>query len=168
MFFGNKSQYKTSWRPNHGKVPIPTKNDWAIIRARFANNAFVRMVEEDLMKNNWIDYDYFRGGVCVYEDRVETKRRTFFYRDYNLSNIDMESCWELGCWLLDFLPAGTLGTLRSIKRSFYSAGTTYYYETSGGHLGVGDTSSGGEMRIGYMVFQANTKDNSVRQNSMNW
>ena len=170
MLFKDKPQPKTSWRSYHGKVPVPTKADWNIIRSRFANNSFVTMVESNLQKNNWIDYDYYNGGIKVYEDKIITKSKTYRYCDYNLSNLDMESCWELACWLIDFLPAGTQGTIQSIKDDYYHPGTSYIYETPGGHLAHGDTSSYGEVRVGYMIFKADTYNNTNQNKkpSMNW
>ncbi len=163
----DKKNYRTSWRPNYKKCPVPTKSDYEIIRSRFENNQFVRMVENDLSKNNMIDYDYSRGGVCVYQNRIVTKTKTYKYGDYDLSALDMESCWMLACWLGDYLPAGSNFTIRTIYEDYYSAGSTYYYETPSGHLASGDTSSSGERRSGYMVFKTSTKNNPPAKN-INW
>ena len=164
---GNQQNYKTSWRPHYKKCPVPTKSDHEIIRSRFQNHPLVRMIENDLSQNNMIDYDYSRGGIRVYRDRVVTKSKTYKYSDHGLSALDMESCWMLACWLGDYMPAGGDFTIRTIYEEYYSSGSTYYYETPSGHLVSGDTSSGGERRVGYMVFKTDTKNNKPTQN-MNW
>lgn len=157
----------SAWRRNYTKVPIPNKEDWKRINARFGNNQFVTMVEKNLQAKHNIEFDYTNGGISVWTDRIVTKSKTYKYCDYNLSNLTLKDCWELAYYLGDGLPPGNRFTIRTLWSDRYSSGSTYYYETPGGHLAMGDTGSYNEYRDGFLVFLEGTEQkNKVIQK--NW
>lgn len=153
-YYGKFIGKKSAWYPNHKQVPRPEDWEFDMIRDKYKKNTFV----DDVLLPNLTMQDY-RSGIFVYTDRIEIGKLTeysygkkFLFKDYNSSNLDLKGCWELAFYIGDCLPMCTQYGVRSAWKTTGCAGQTYYYETPGGHLGIGDTSSFDDKRVGYETY----------------
>lgn len=144
-------------------IKNPSQSEMKRIFARFDNNPLVKQATKDIRANNYLDYDYRKGGICVCEDCLKTPSRTYKYADYNLSNIDINSCRDLAFYFGHILPKGIQFSVRKETTQTLSKGTTYYYETPGGHLESGGGNDVSVELIGYSVYRKDSKPNAKQQ-----
>lgn len=131
----------SSWNPS-SRIVNPGPVELARIHRRFDNLPFARDVLIPAIAA-------MGDGACfdVFADRVELVTgpgdvHAYYYADHGLSNLTLKSCWELTFHLVDCQQYGMKWRVSSRRQDPVAgapSGSTYYYETPGGHLGAGDT-----------------------------
>lgn len=108
-----------------------------------------------MLLNEFTLDDYVKG-INITINSVETKNKVYLYSNYGISNIRVEDTRELARWICHFsnVPKGSefrIGQTRA-EGGGYTSGTSYLYETPGGNIGIGDTSSYSDGKInGYRL-----------------
>lgn len=118
---------------------------------KYFNNSF-----REMLLNEFTLDDYLKG-ITVTTDGVVTKSKGFLYSNYGISKINVQAAHALAQWICLFsnVPKGSEFKIRISRAEGggYTSGTTYLYETPGGHIGIGDTSSYSDGKInGYALY----------------
>ncbi len=173
MFFNKRNSKKNN---KTSKINFPTEEEWIQIHKRFDNVESANKIVNDFL---WTDYYgdmellsdsiiEHQIGIKVFTDKVKTKRKEYKFDDYNLAPLNIEGTKEFAFWLADFLPKGTIFHIHSLKRISGYNTNTYYYETPGGHLGVGGLQDTTHSHIiGYQIYVADPswapKNNTLKE-----
>ena len=120
-----------------------------------------------------INKEYNRTGIIIYKDKIKTFKKEYKYKDYKLKNLDNKKMNDLALYFQIFLDKtyskrGEIIHKVKIINEYYGSNdsSNFYYETPGGHLGIGG--GGGSdspliTTIGYRVYISNPEEDEKRK-----